>query len=171
MTSVALDTSMLIGMLDVRDVWHAAALHLHDAVIAAQLPLVYFDCTLAEASSTLARRLREQRRVPEVTVLLDRLMVEFPPEMLTWIFPDIPRLYGEIIEQMRLSAGELNFNDGLIALACRERHIRLLASFDRDFDTLPWLRRVATPEDVTAALASTTHPPPEADTLESAEQA
>jgi predicted nucleic acid-binding protein len=171
MMSIALDTSVLIGVLDARDVWHPAALRLHDALIAAQLPLVYFDCVLAEASSTLARRLREQRRVQAFTALLDRLMIEFPSEMLTWLFPDVPRLYGEIIEQMRLSAGELNFNDGLIALACRERHIRLLASFDRDFDTLTWLTRVATPEDVTAALASTTYSLPEADTSESAEQA
>ena len=96
--------------------------------------------------------------MPEFTALLDRLMVEFPPEMLTWIFPDIPRLYGEIIEQMRLSAGELNFNDGLIALACRARHIQLLASFDRDFDTLTWITRVATPDDVTAARAAPSPP-------------
>jgi hypothetical protein len=104
-------------VLDARDVWHPAALRLHDALIAAQLPLVYFDCVPAEASSTLARCLREQRRVQEFTPLLDRLMIEFPSEMLTW------------------------------------------------------LTRVATPEDVTAALASTTYSLPEADTSASAEQA
>lgn len=160
---VALDTSVLIGVLDVRDVWHPAAIRLHDTLIAVQLPLVYFDCVLAEASSTLARRLREQRREQELTELLDRLMAEFPPEMLTWLFPDVPRLYRQIMEQIQASAGELNFNDGLIALACRERHIRLLASFDRDFDSLAWLTRVATPDDVAAALAATVNSTPEAD--------
>jgi hypothetical protein len=47
--------------------------------------------------------------------------------------------------------GELHFQDGLIALACRERQIRLLASFDRDFDRLSWLTRIATPAEVVGA--------------------
>jgi predicted nucleic acid-binding protein len=166
---VALDTSVLIGVADARDVWHPAALRLHDALLAARLPLIYFDCVLAEASSTLTRRLREQRRNQELTGLLKWLLAACPPEQLTWLFPDVPRLYGQIMEQIRVSAGELHFNDGLIALACRERQIRLLASFDPDFDALPWLTRVATPDDVAAALAAPT--PPEADTPGSPEHA
>jgi predicted nucleic acid-binding protein len=59
---VAIDTSVLIGVLDARDVWHPAALRLHNALLAVRLPLVYFDCVLAEASGTVARRMREQRR-------------------------------------------------------------------------------------------------------------
>jgi hypothetical protein len=47
--------------------------------------------------------------------------------------------------------GELTFHDGLMALACRERQRRLLASFDRDFDCLSWLTRVATPAEVVGA--------------------
>jgi predicted nucleic acid-binding protein len=164
---VAIDTSVLIGVLDAHDVWHAAALRLHDALLVARLPLVYFDCVLAEASSTLARRLREQRRAQELPGLLERLRAEFPPEQLTWLFPDVPRFYGDILEQMRRSAGELNVNDGLIALACRERQIRLLASFDGDFYTLTWVTRVATPDDVAAALA--VPPPPAADAPEAPE--
>ncbi len=46
------------------------------------------------------------------------------------------------------SIGALNFNDALIALACRERGIPSIASFDADFDQVPWLRRLARPEDV-----------------------
>ena len=49
---------------------------------------------------------------------------------------------------MRGSSGELNFNDALIALACREREIPAIASFDADFDRVDWLRRIAGPEDV-----------------------
>ena len=40
--------------------------------------------------------------------------------------------------------GELHVHDGLMALACRERQRRLLASVDRDCDRLSWLTRVAT---------------------------
>jgi predicted nucleic acid-binding protein len=39
----------------------------------------------------------------------------------------------------------LNFNDALISLACRERNIPAIASFDADFDQVAWLHRLATP--------------------------
>jgi hypothetical protein len=55
---------------------------------------------------------------------------------------------------IRSSEGELNFNDSLIALVCRERHIEVLASFDRDFDSIAWLKRVATPGDVSALFST-----------------
>jgi predicted nucleic acid-binding protein len=43
----------------------------------------------------------------------------------------------------------LNFNDALIALACRERSISAIASFDADFDAIAWLKRLHLPADVT----------------------
>jgi predicted nucleic acid-binding protein len=45
---------------------------------------------------------------------------------------------------MRYSCA-LNFHDALIALACRERDIPAIASFDADFDQVPWLRRLSAP--------------------------
>jgi predicted nucleic acid-binding protein len=62
--------------------------------------------------------------------------------------PDAPRLYPEIIALIRSSSGVLNFNDALIALACRERGIEAIASFDGDFDQVDWLRRLSRPEDL-----------------------
>lgn len=53
MTLVAIDTSVLIGLIDARDVWHRAALQLQAALRA-------------------ARRLREQRRVQEHPELFAR---------------------------------------------------------------------------------------------------
>ena len=150
---IAIDTSVLIGILDARDVWHRAAMELQGALQAAQWAAIYFDCVVAEAISTLTRRLREQRRPQELSSLLERLEAELPPETLTWLYPEVPRLYRPVLELIRTSAGELNFHDGLIAVACRERQMRLLASFDPDFDRLPWLTRVATPTDVMAVRA------------------
>ena len=148
------ELQITLPVVDARDVWHSAALQLQAALRAAQLAPVHFECTVAEALSTLARRLREQRRVQELPGLFDRIAATLPPVQLTWLFPDVPRLYTQILALIRTSEGELNFNDGLIALACRERQIRLLASFDRDFDRLPWLTRVATPADVAVAAPS-----------------
>ncbi len=50
-----------------------------------------------------------------------------------------------LVEQ---TGGELNFNDTLIALACGERGIDYLASFDADFDRVAWLKRIARPDQV-----------------------
>lgn len=166
---IAIDTSVLIGMLDTRDVWHSAALQVQGALLTAQLAPVYFDCVLAEAVSTLIWRLREQRREQEIPGFLDRLEAELPPEATTWLCPDVPRLYRHIMALIRSSAGELHFNDGLIALACRERQIRLLASFDRDFDRISWLIRVATRADVVAAQERAALPTLETDIPESTE--
>jgi predicted nucleic acid-binding protein len=43
----------------------------------------------------------------------------------------------------------MNFNDALIALACRERSIPAIASFDADFDDIAWFKRLHRPDDVT----------------------
>ena len=40
-----------------------------------------------------------------------RLNAQVPSDAITWIFPHVPRLYPEVLELMRASSGELNFND------------------------------------------------------------
>jgi predicted nucleic acid-binding protein len=67
---------------------------------------------------------------------------------VTWILPDAPRLFRDVLGIIRSSSGALNFNDTLIALACRERGIEAIASFDGDFDQVDWLRRLSRPEDL-----------------------
>ncbi len=146
---IALDSSVLVGLLNPADVWHARASALHDAILKSNVDVIYFDCAIAEAISAVARRLHEKGRGGETADLLQRLEAQMPRAAITWILPDVPRLYAETFELIRFSSGELNFNDALIALACRERSISMLASFDPDFDRLTWLKRVTAPTDVT----------------------
>ena len=148
---IAIDTSVLLGFFDSHDAWHAPAITLILALEEANLTVFYFDCVLAEMISTLARRLREKRREADLGDLLSQVMSRCPVGRITWILPDAPALYAEAIEQVRTSEGELNFNDALIALSCRNRGIPRIASFDRDFDSLPWLARVAEPNDLAFA--------------------
>ena len=91
---IGIDTSVIVGLLDARDHWHPAATSLKSTLIAVGLEPVYFDCVLAEAVSTLTRRLREKRRAEELSTLLDHLLNTFPEQTLTWILPDSQRLYG-----------------------------------------------------------------------------
>ncbi len=145
---VAIDSSVLVALINPRDLWRDQALVLRDALLAASDELLYFDCVAAESVSAAARRLYEKGLSAEVEALLDRLNVEVPRNTLTWILPDAPRLYLEALDLIRFSSGALNFNDALIALACRERSIPAIASFDDDFDAISWLRRLARPEDL-----------------------
>nr|MBA3533058.1 PIN domain-containing protein [Ardenticatenales bacterium] len=130
------------------DLWHTTATTLQTALMAKEAKVVLFDCVLAEAISTLARRVHEKRRTADLDLILHSLQSQYPLESVAWLFPEVPRVYPDIIELVRTSQGELNFNDALIALACRERGISYLASFDRDFDQVAWLNRVSQAADL-----------------------
>ncbi|MCX7841257.1 MAG: hypothetical protein N2559_17605, partial [Anaerolineae bacterium] len=116
---VAIDSSVLVALLVPNDVWHSQADALWNTVETSGHIGVYFDCVAIEAISAAARRLHEKNLTAEVGVLLNRLNDRVPQDMITWILPDAPRLYAEALTLMRSSAGALNFNDALIALACR----------------------------------------------------
>jgi predicted nucleic acid-binding protein len=148
MIRVGIDTSVLIGLLDPKDVWHRPAVALKEAMQACRADVAVFDCVLAEAISTMARRVHEQRRADDLDRLLTRILANYPTDDILWVLPDVPALYTDIAELVRSSHGELNFNDALIALSCRHRDIPLIASFDRDFDNVVWLQRVAQPGDL-----------------------
>jgi predicted nucleic acid-binding protein len=145
---VAIDSSVLVALLDPRDIWRDQSLAVESALLDAGITPVYFDCVAAEAISAAARRLREKDRAAEVPALIERLNDRVPHENLTWILPDVPAFYHPALEIMQASSGELNFNDALIALACREREISAIASFDSDFDRIDWLQRIAAPDDL-----------------------
>ena len=145
---VAIDSSVLVALINPRDLWRKQALALRDALLTVGDELFYFDCVAAESVSAAARRLYEKGLAAEVEALLDRLNAQVPRDTITWILPDAPRLYAEALDLIRSSSGALNFNDALIALACRERGIPAIASFDDDFDAVAWLRRLTRPEDI-----------------------
>jgi len=148
---IAIDSSLLVGLIYPDDNWHSRALTLWNAIKTSSYLGTFFDCVAAEATSAAIRRLHEKKRpLSEVEKLFSQLNTYVSPDSITWILPDVPRLYPEIINLMLSSGGALNFNDALIALACRERSIPAIASFDTDFDQIEWLHRLAVPEDITA---------------------
>jgi predicted nucleic acid-binding protein len=146
---VVIDSSVLVGLLIPNDLWHPQAVALWEAIKAGGHVGLFLDCVAAEAISAATRRLHEKGRLADVESLLDRLNAQVPSDAITWILPDVPHLYPEVLDLIRSSSGALNFNDALIALACRERGVPAIASFDADFDQVAWLQRLAHPEDVT----------------------
>ncbi len=146
--SAALDTSFLVGLLDIRDKWHPAALAVRDVLKASDAELFYLDPVINEVISVLARRLSEQRRIDQFIALLDRMALLSPADSIIWISPKIAQLYPYVLDLVRQHKGKLNFHDALISLACKELNIEYIVSFDRDFDDIEWLTRIAVPNDV-----------------------
>jgi Predicted nucleic acid-binding protein, contains PIN domain len=156
---VVIDTNILVALVDRLDKWHASAEALREAFKANNAGLVYFDPVINEAFSVLARRAQEQRRSrQEVSGLLDTLTHLVPKEAITWVSSETQGLYEQVVALVRDTSGELNFHDALIALNCRLCGIKVIASFDHDFDQVEWLSRVETPEEVVAAFEQVSPP-------------
>jgi predicted nucleic acid-binding protein len=147
MIRIGIDTSLIVGLLDKKDIWHEKAAKLYNFLKQKKAKIIVFDCVLTEAISTVCRRIHEKRIDDDLSNLIDKFSENFPTKVITWLNYDIPVLYDEIIELIRSSHGELNFNDSLIAISCRIRKISFLASFDKDFDTIDWLKRISKPGD------------------------
>ena len=79
-------------------------------------------------------------------------MSQAPEDSIIWISTETRRFYPEIIGLVRDSMGTLNFNDTLVALGCRELGIVCIATFDSDFDSIAWLKRLSSPDDITSLL-------------------
>jgi len=149
---VVVDTSLLVGLVDRRDKWHTDGVALREALKAGGFEMVYFDCVINETVSVLARRARERNRTEEFASLFANLVSTVPQQSITWLSAETERLYPEIMALVRDSDGDLNFHDALIALGSREFEIRWVASFDGDFDLIPWATRLAAPDHIADLL-------------------
>jgi predicted nucleic acid-binding protein len=152
---LAVDTSVLVGIIDSRDKFNAQAMTLALAAEQTQAALVYFDCVVVEAIGALCRRSTEQKRAASLPLLLEGLGQRIPATRITWTGADLPRLYDEAVKLVRQTEGSLNFNDALIALLCRDFAIEAILSFDQDFDQIAWLKRLTRPEDLQSDSAIT----------------
>ena len=72
---VVLDTSILVGLVDSRDVWHPSAITVRDALKEVQAQVTCFDCVMSETINVLARRAKERKHSFEFTALLGQLLI------------------------------------------------------------------------------------------------
>lgn len=150
MIDLIVDANVLVALLDGADRWHPTAVALHSALRDAGARILYLDCMINETIGVLGRRVREQGRTSQFAELLSHLSTLIPETQITWAYPEVPRLYADVLDLVRSSNGELNFHDALIALICRQLSVRYLANFDHDFDQMPWLERIEKPADLQA---------------------
>jgi len=102
MIQIGIDTSVLVGLFDPKDVWHGPAMALQQAFKRHGVHVAVFDCVLAEAISTMARRIREQRRSADLDQLLVQIANDYRQEDILWVSPDIPPLSGIFNHRRRI---------------------------------------------------------------------
>lgn len=150
MPQIIIDTSMLVPRLDEGDSLRQPALRLWSALEQGGWDVIFLDCVANEAISVLCRRFTERQRPDEWPAAFARFR-EFcrlnPPY---WSSLHVESLFSAILDLVGTHQGRLNFHDALLALEARDLGIPYLASFDHDFDAIPGLQRISSPE----ALAS-----------------
>jgi len=145
---VIIDTVSLVAFCDVNDKWHNRTVDIFSKLKAVKFIPLYFDCVMNETISVLARRTEEQKRANDFQPALTRLLERVPEDMIEWVSKEIQRLYQEVVSLVCDSGGVLNFHDALIAIRAKELNIKYIFSFDKDFDQLPWLTRIADVDNI-----------------------
>ena len=70
MMRIGLDTSVLLALIDEKDIWHDKAVAIKDALLRNnKVVIAVSDCVLTETISILARRIHEKRRSEELETL------------------------------------------------------------------------------------------------------
>jgi predicted nucleic acid-binding protein len=90
----------------------------------------------------MARRLRERGRGADVAATLMALAASLPAEVAS-AYALLPAGFEEIVQDMIDSSGTRSFHDSLMVVYARRHGIQAIASFDRDFDGVAGLTRIA----------------------------
>lgn len=90
----AVDTSVLIGLVNSFDHWHRHTTSLYQFLFDNHIELVYFDCVVGETLSTILRRFAEQSRSAEVERLFEQVNTHVPVSRISWSLPKVPDLYN-----------------------------------------------------------------------------
>jgi predicted nucleic acid-binding protein len=137
-----------VALVDHRDKWHTTAKAIFSKLDNLEFVPIYFDCVMNESFSILGRRAEEQKRLQDVRSMFSDLTAFVPKPEITWVSKETERLYDDIVKLVEETQGKLNFHDALIALCCREGGLQFIFSFDKDFDDVKWLTRVAHESDI-----------------------
>jgi len=143
-----IDSNVLLGLIDKKDKWHAAASALAQTFIEAEWEVIYLDCVLNEVISVLGRRLEERADMRSFVSLTDKLQRIVPEKTIEWLYTCVPEYYSRILQLIRVNEGRLNFHDALIYLFMQRHKVVFIASFDKDFDELMGIKRISSKDQI-----------------------
>lgn len=145
---IIIDTNVLVGLYDERDVWNRHAKRLMEKIKKASSDLILLDCVVNEAFTVLARRLREGKRQDSLYSIFKKLKADLSKDKITNAYQLLEINYEEIIDRIIESKGKINFHDALIITFAFNQNISFIASFDTNFDGITGITRLFDPKAV-----------------------
>ncbi|MBI2466300.1 MAG: type II toxin-antitoxin system VapC family toxin [Candidatus Rokubacteria bacterium] len=123
---ILLDSSFLVAYHNRRDVHHGAAAAAMESLLAGEWgPALLLEYVFLEVVTVLLARRGLDVAVRVATVLLQARDVEFVPSS---------DMFLDVMETFRAQRhGRLSFTDAAIVTVARNRDVRFVATFDRDF--------------------------------------
>jgi predicted nucleic acid-binding protein len=139
---ILVDSNVLVAVFDDRDALAGQARPLWEGLCRSGANLIFLDCVVDETVSVLCRRFEQRKRLSEWPDAYQKMRNFFTRDRISWSYPEVERLYDEILDLVAQHGGRLNFHDALISLVARDQGIGQIVSFDSDFDQIAWLTRV-----------------------------
>lgn len=78
---IIIDTNVLVGLYDEKDVWNRPAKYLMEKFKKALVDLILLDCVVNDTFTVLARGLREGKRQDNLTSIFKKLNADLGREM------------------------------------------------------------------------------------------
>lgn len=151
MTDIVVDSNILVAAFDGSDVWHQRASSLIDECEKKNLGIIHTDCVLNETISVLCRRFQNKQKTALLPEVLDNILSRIPPSAIVWTSGLAELWFSDILELIKAHSGTIGFNDALIAQFMKTNSVEYLLSFDTDFDSIPWIKRISKVVDIPAA--------------------
>lgn len=145
MRRVILDSSFVVALVDRNDELAAPAHRLHEQLVAEGAEYIYLDCVLNEVLTVLGRRCARSRQAAPFRDLVRQLHLMVRLDRVRWLSARLPDLYDQVLGILLEHQGRLSFHDALIVVGAPLLRVEEIASFDRDFDRVPGLRRLSVP--------------------------
>jgi predicted nucleic acid-binding protein len=148
-TTVVVDTNVMVGWLDPRDVQSPAAVALMATIAECGGSTVLLDCVVVEVVGVFCRRWAERK----ATDPLPDFASMFPRTSVAVGYRLLETRWEGVLGEVHSSGGALNAHDALILTFCRASGIRYLATLDRGLRGRG-LEVLSTPDEVRSALVS-----------------
>jgi predicted nucleic acid-binding protein len=137
---------MLVPRLDARDALRQPAMDLWSVLEQDHWAVLVFDCVANETISVLCCRFIERQQHADWPAAFGRFQEFCRQHALYWSSRHVESLFSTILDLIAQHAGHLNFHDALIVLEAQHLGVPYIASFDRDFDVVPGLQRISSPD-------------------------
>ncbi|HWP92379.1 MAG TPA: type II toxin-antitoxin system VapC family toxin [Thermodesulfobacteriota bacterium] len=135
---IIVDTNVVVALLDVSDIHHNKALNLVLSLENDGRDLSLMDCILNEIYTVIARRSHE--RGYRFSEIVGKIKNELESFEIIKAYPLVTKLHNRIIEVMVKTNGRLNYHDALISITMKDEGIEEIATFDKDFREIEWLK-------------------------------